>query len=180
MKCILYNIQYIIWKSLFAATPKMVTVLEMDIRYIRNSLDNWKILYIHTAIPHAWIFPPLIISQLMRMYLGNPVLCTALLTLAMLSFWRSSPAPPWLVCNTASVGQVHHCSARWLKHYSGIVLLKIFGLISKSCYLPLPLGVVANNAYPTKWVDQIPFLRHQNPTWNTWDKNFECGTAQPS
>ena len=23
------------------------------------------------------------------------------------------------------------------------------------------------------------FLRYQNPTWNTWDKNFECGTAQP-
>ena len=32
----------------------------------------------------------------------------------------------------------------------------------------------------TKWVEQIRFLRHQNPTWNTWDKNFECGTAQPS
>ena len=29
--------------------------------------------------------------------LGSPVLCTALLTLTMLSSWRSSPAPPWLV-----------------------------------------------------------------------------------
>ena len=32
----------------------------------------------------------------------------------------------------------------------------------------------------TKWVDQILFLRHQNLTWNTWNKKFKCGTAQPS
>ena len=32
----------------------------------------------------------------------------------------------------------------------------------------------------TRWVDQTCFLPHQNPTWNTWDKIFECGTAQPS
>ena len=30
----------------------------------------------------------------------------------------------------------------------------------------------------TWWVDQICFLKHQNRTWNTWDKDFECGTAQ--
>ena len=34
------DLNNIIWKSLFAATPEMVTVLEMDIRHIRNSLDN--------------------------------------------------------------------------------------------------------------------------------------------
>ena len=34
--------------------------------------------------------------------LCSPVLCTALLT----------PAPPWLVCNKASVDQVHNCTAR--------------------------------------------------------------------
>ena len=32
----------------------------------------------------------------------------------------------------------------------------------------------------TRWVDQICFSQHQNPSWNTWDKYFECDTAQPS
>ena len=83
---------------------------------------------------------PLIILQLMRMYLRSPALCTALLILTMVSYWRSSPAPPWLVCNKASVSQVHHCTDRGLKEYSGTELLKIFGVISKSSYLPLPLS----------------------------------------
>ena len=44
--------------------------------------------------------------------LRQPFFCTALLTLTMISFWRSSPAPPWLVCNKACVDQVHPCTAR--------------------------------------------------------------------
>ena len=32
----------------------------------------------------------------------------------------------------------------------------------------------------TQWVDQICSLQHQNSSWNTWDKIFECGTAQPT
>ena len=39
---------------------------------------------------------------------------------------------------------------------------------------------LSSTSQSTKWVDQIRFLRHQNPTWNTWDKNFMCGTALPS
>ena len=40
--------------------------------------------------------------------------------------------------------------------------------------------VASCNFLSTQWVDQICFSQHQNPSWNTWDKNFECGTAQPS
>ena len=67
-------------------------------------------LYCHTISLN--ISPlPLIILQLMMMYLGSPVLCTALLTLTMLSSLRSFPAPPLLVCNKVSVGQLHHYTA---------------------------------------------------------------------
>ena len=44
--------------------------------------------------------------------LGSPVLSTALLTLTILSSWRSSPAPPLLACTKASMGQDHYCTAR--------------------------------------------------------------------
>ena len=59
-------------------------------------------------------FPTLpILLKLMRMYGGSPVLCTALVTLTLLSSWRNSPAPPWwLMCNKASVGQVPNYTAR--------------------------------------------------------------------
>ena len=68
----------------------------------------------------------------------------ALLTLTILSSWRSTPAPPRLGCNKSSMGQVHHYIARKEQH-----CWRIVGMISKNSYLPLlPLGVVANNALP--------------------------------
>ena len=42
------------------------------------------------------------------------------------------------------------------------------------------LSLNRSSSQSTWWVDQICFLQHQNSTWNTWDKNFEWGTAQPS
>ena len=40
------------------------------------------------------------------------------------------------------------------------------------------ISAVHFSSQSTWWVDQICFLQHQNRTWNTWDKDFECGTAQ--
>ena len=36
------------------------------------------------------------------------------------------------------------------------------------------MGILRSSSQSTWWVDQICFLQHQNPTWNTWDRNFEC------
>ena len=61
-------------------------------------------------MPEYFPYPPdYIITH--EEVLGSPVLRTALLTLTMLSSWRSSPQW-WLVCNRASVGQVYNCIAR--------------------------------------------------------------------
>ena len=125
-------------------------------------------LYCHTICMNI---PPLPLNvfQLMRMYLDNPILCAALLTLTMLSPWRSSPAPLWLVCNKASVGEVRHCTARWLKDYSRTLLLKIFWVISRIliCRYPFPppLGVEANNAYHKLYGTDLFCTSHPPSKW---------------
>ena len=70
----------------------------------------------------------------------------------------------------------------------GVVNVSVFGFvfivdvifIVDDIFIFEVIYILRSSSQSTWWIDQICFLQHQNPTWKTWDKNFECGTAQPS
>ena len=66
-------------------------------------------LYCHTIYMPLYLPRPPDYITIHEEVLGSSVLCTALPTLT-----SSPPAPPQLVCNKTSVGQIHYCLG--LKH----------------------------------------------------------------
>ena len=89
-----------IWKYLFAATPKMVIVLETTL--INENPSILKYSYCHTISSAPYH------EELQ----DSPVLCTVVLALTVLFSWRSAPASLRLGCNKTSLGLIHNCTAR--------------------------------------------------------------------